>query len=112
MLQYYFELAAILTQEDKINQAIECHQKALQISKVLYGDENFNTLECYLNLAQLYEKRGMSAEADLMFAECLQHFDRKDQMLKKKNELGGSDFSGSLNSKGDFEGKNDSKKLF
>ena len=27
----------------------------------------------------------MSAEADLMFTECLQHFDKKDQELKKKH---------------------------
>lgn len=108
MLQYYIEMAAILIQEGKENQAIECHSKALHISKAIYGDENFNTLECYLNLAQMYEKKGMSAEADLMFTECLQHFDKKDQELKKKNAIGGSDLSGSLNSQ---EGGY-SKKLF
>jgi hypothetical protein len=50
----------------------------------------------------------MSAEADLMFAECLQHFDKKDQELKKKNAIGGSDLSGSLNS----QDAGLSKKLF
>ncbi len=50
----------------------------------------------------------MSAEADLMFAECLQHFDKKDQELKKNNASGGSDLSGSLNS----QDAGLSKKLF
>lgn len=60
-----------MNEEGKEIEAIECNYQALQISKNLNGSENFTTLECYLNLAQLYEKKGMQEEADKMFNECL-----------------------------------------
>jgi hypothetical protein len=45
-------MAEILQQtKGKEDKALECYEKALKISKSLYGSENFKTLECFLNLA-------------------------------------------------------------
>jgi hypothetical protein len=49
MSEYYMS-------DKKETQAIECLKKALQIAKLIYGTENFTTMECYLNLANNLEK--------------------------------------------------------
>lgn len=61
-------------------------------------------MECYLNLANNLEKQGQKEEADLLYNECLENFDKKDAQLKKFDEE--NDFNGSLNS-----AENISKKL-
>jgi len=58
ILQYYQEMGQVLLGESKENQAIDCYRKSLDIAKKMYGLESFNTMECYLNLAQLLEKKG------------------------------------------------------
>ena len=76
ILLYYTEMAAMHVADGKDNQAIDCHLKAIQIAKSIYGEDSFNTLECCLNLAKIYEKKGMTAEADAMLNQCLQNFDK------------------------------------
>jgi tetratricopeptide (TPR) repeat protein len=82
--------------DKKETQSIECLKKALQIAKVIYGCENFTTMECYLNLANNLEKQGQKQEADDLYTECLENFDKKDAQMKKFDEE--NDFNGSLNS--------------
>ena len=44
-------MAEILQQtKGKEDKALECYEKALKISKSLYGSENFKTLECFLTI--------------------------------------------------------------
>ena len=62
----------------KDTQAIECQKKALQISTTIYGPENFATMECYLNLAGNLEKQGNKEEAEKLYSQCLENFDKKD----------------------------------
>jgi len=105
ILQYYQEMGQVLLTEDKTNQAIDCYRKSLDIAKKMYGPESFNTMECYLNLAQLLEKKGQKDEAEDLFNECLENFDKKDAEMKKNmNDI--TDFN-SINSSQDI-----SEKLF
>jgi len=79
-------MAEILQQtKGKEDKALECYEKALKISKSLYGSENFKTLECFLNLAQLYEILGKKEEADRMFSQCLLNFDKKENKNRLKH---------------------------
>ena len=39
-----------------------------------------------MNLANLYEKNGKNAEADLMFTQCLQHYDRRYHEHRKSQQ--------------------------
>lgn len=64
MMQYYQEMAEINIELGNDKDAIDFNKKALQISININGSENFTTLECFLNLAQLYEKKGLHEEAD------------------------------------------------
>ena len=54
------------------------------------------TMECYLNLAGNLEKQGNKEEADKLYAQCLENFDKKDAQMKKFDQ--DNDFEGSLNS--------------
>lgn len=78
MMQYYAEMGEVYISQKKDTEAAECMQKALKISKKVYGQEHFTTLECYLNLAQQLEKAGKKEEADKLFEECLENFEKKD----------------------------------
>ena len=80
-------MAEILQQtKGKEDKALECYEKALKISKSLYGSENFKTLECFLNLAQLYEILGKKEEADRMFNQCLLNFDKKENKNQNRHK--------------------------
>ena len=96
MLTYYQEMAEQYMCDKKDSQAVECQTKALQIAKAIYGCENFSTMECYLNLASNLEKQGKKEEADILYNECLENFDKKDAQMRKFDEE--NEFNGSLNS--------------
>ena len=64
MLEYYQELANIMMDEKKTEQAIDCFKKAHQISNIVHGEEHFVTFECLLNLAQVLDQNGAKEEAD------------------------------------------------
>lgn len=49
------------------NQAIEMQHKAYIIVRVLFGEENFNTFDCMINLAQLYDEIGEADRANELF---------------------------------------------
>lgn len=61
-----------------VKSAIQMQEKALIIAHVLFGDENFNTFDCMITLAQLYEQNGQSGKADELFKDCMKLYDKKE----------------------------------
>ena len=86
MFEYFQEMATILhkkggsqkTDFGNLKQAIEMQQKAYMIAGVIFGDENFNTFDCMINLAQLHDENGQSSKATELFQNCLKFYDRKE----------------------------------
>jgi len=66
-------------QQKKYNQALECQEKALELSRSLKGDQNYSTLEIYIDMADTYQKLGNHQLAEQTFSKCLDLLENKQQ---------------------------------
>lgn len=60
---YYKEIADLYSEWGDLDDALECHSKAMMIRTTLFGEDNIETAESYCNLGSVYRKLGNHQKA-------------------------------------------------